>query len=479
MKKIMSIMLVAALLTGILVIPATAAVAPTAVEDAVLWAIATANDDTHGYSQANRWGNPDYDCASFVICAYRSVGFSLSNAVHCGNMKQPFIDEGFEWIPKSKIDLSNSKSLKRGDILLNTSRHTEIYIGNNKMVGAHEGTIDDYDIKDPGDSTGKEICPVTYSNNSNWEGILRYPSDKILDIGTDFYAYILNTATNKYLTNDNRNVSVRSFTGESNQVWKFERQTNGTYIIRTCFDSKVLNVSNRGTTAGTNVGVYKNTDSTAKRWYIYGKEGAYEFKPQLVDLSLYVENGSSSSADGTNVCLWTDNNSKAQRFSIVRVSTPQSTYVECTPGTSTEPTYIWWNYTLYTDTYDVKIYQGTIADGNLYTELTDVTDTNCQVTLPAGDYECYVVSRSSFSSTDSMNIVAFTVKEGVEFILGDVDEDGKLSVIDATKIQFYLALLSDMTQTQLQKADVDKDSKVSVIDANIIQMYLAGLRQEL
>ena len=36
------------------------------IEAAVNWAIQIANDNSHGYDQANRWG-PDYDCSSLLI----------------------------------------------------------------------------------------------------------------------------------------------------------------------------------------------------------------------------------------------------------------------------------------------------------------------------------------------------------------------------------------------------------------------------
>lgn len=482
MKKLLCVVLIIAMLTSAFVIPTTAAISPSAVEDAVQWAIDTANDDSHGYSQANRWGNPDYDCSSFVISAYRSVGFNLSGAVHTGNMKQPFIDEGFEWIPKSKIDLSTSKYLKRGDILLNTGSHTEIYIGNNKMVGAHEGTIDDYDLNDPGDSTGKEVCPVNYSNYSNWEGILRYPTEKPLDVGTDFYAYIINNATGKYLTNDNRNVSVRALIseGEPNQVWKFERQAGGEYIIRTCFDNKVLNVSNRGTTAGTNVGVYQNTESTAKRWYIYGKDGAYKFKPQLVDLSLYVYRGTVDSPDGTNVCLGTNSTKSTQTFIIQKLDAPQSTYLECAPGTSTEPTYFWWNMTLYTDTYSIKIWQGDDVSADPYMTINDLTEPNYQLTLPQGTYIATAYSQCKFASIASQNSVKFTVEEGQPTtIFGDADQDGEVTIFDAAQIQRHVAQIELLANESIAIADTDKDGKVTVFDASRIQFYLANLIDEL
>ena len=46
-------------------------------EQALQWAISIANDNRHGYSQSNRWGNPDYDCSSFVISALKAAGYDV------------------------------------------------------------------------------------------------------------------------------------------------------------------------------------------------------------------------------------------------------------------------------------------------------------------------------------------------------------------------------------------------------------------
>lgn len=479
MKKILSVLVMLTLLVSFTVIPANAAVKPNAVENAVLWAINTADDDTHGYSQAGdrRWGTPDYDCASFVICAYRSVGFKLSSAVHCGNMKQAFIDEGFEWIPKSKIDLSTSKNLKRGDILLNTTSHTEIYIGDNKQVGAHDGSYDIYDYDDPGDSTGKEICPVTYNNYSNWEGILRYPTEKFVDVGTDFYAHIINNSTKKLLTaNENRNVTVEEKGAEiAYQIWKFERQDDGCYIIRNLFDSKVLNVSNSGKTPGTNVSANKNSDSSSKRWFIYGSKDKYRIKTKLVDLTLDIKDGTDRWPDKTNVQLETDDGSSTQLFKIKKLDIPSSTYVESVAGTNLTPTSIWWNVTPYTDVYDLQIYSESVESGELIQEIKDLTETHYQVYLPAGTYEAVVYSRNSIISMKSLNVTTFTILQPGEKLLGDVDLDGNLSVLDATEIQRLLAKINQFTEQQQKLADVDEDGKISVLDATQIQRQLAKL----
>lgn len=475
MRKTISALLVLILLTSIMVIPSGAAVTQSTIDKVVQWAIDTANDDSHGYSQhaQRRWGTPDYDCASFVICAYRSVGFKLTNAAHCSNIKEEFMKEGFEWIPKSKINLSTSASLKPGDVLLRIGGHTEIYIGNNKQCGAHEGTYDDYDYYDPGDSTGKEVCAYTYSNYSNWDGILRYPADKPIDIGTNFYATIVNNYTGKALTNDsdenceNRNVTAGELTGAKNQVWKFEKRSNGSYKITSAWNGLVLDVTGAGTTAGTNVSAYFSNDKPAQQWNIYGEAGKYRLKPMCNELALEVNPTTS------NARMWTDNNSKTQYFSINKISAPQSTYVECKAGTEYELTSLWWNMTLYTDAYDVKIYRS--GETEPYLEVNDVTETYTQVDLPSGSYEAVVYTKNAVGSTKSMNVAKFTVEKGADYPLGDVDVDSKVTVIDATEIQLFMADLTDITNAQQLLADTDRDGSVSVLDATKIQLYLAEL----
>lgn len=473
MRKILSALLVLILLTSVMVIPADAAVTQSTIDKVVKWAIDTANDDTHGYSQAydRRWGTPDYDCASFVICAYRSVGFKLTNAAHCSNIKEEFMKEGFQWIPNTEIDLSTSKYLKPGDVLLRIAGHTEIYIGNNQQCGAH----DNYDGNVKGDTYGNEVCAYTYSNRSNWSGILRYPVDKQQNIGTDFYATIINNASGKAVTNDsdenceNRNVTVRNITNKPNQVWKFERQKDGTYKITSAFNNLALDVVKSGTTAGTNVSVYFGNTSSAQRWNIYGEAGKYKLKPACNDLALDI---SSKTADGANVRMWTDNGATTQFFSINKLSKPQSTYVECRAESSSTPVSIWWNMTLYADAYDVEIFKDGVDEA--YHKASDITDTYTQVLLPAGSYRAVVYAKNVVSSTKSMNEVTFTV-----ICSGDVDNDGKLSVMDATAIQLHMAQIKAIPEELLANGDTDDDGKLSVMDATQIQLFLAHLIEEL
>ena len=85
--------------------------------------------------QCNRWGNPDYDCSSFVISALKAAGFDVGGATYTQNMRSELTTRGFTWIPWSQI--GSAANLRRGDILLNNSsitsrQHTEFYLGNNQ-----------------------------------------------------------------------------------------------------------------------------------------------------------------------------------------------------------------------------------------------------------------------------------------------------------------------------------------------------------
>ena len=144
------------------------------VEQFTQQAINIANNNKHGYSQYNRWGNPDYDCSSLVITVVQNSGIPVktNGATYTGNMYQAFLMAGFKDVTNS-VNLRTGQGLKRGDILLNTKHHTEIYIGNGKNVGARiseNGTIHGR----AGDQTGQEIRTHKYYNYP-WNYVLRYP----------------------------------------------------------------------------------------------------------------------------------------------------------------------------------------------------------------------------------------------------------------------------------------------------------------
>lgn len=139
--------------------------------NAVKWAIDTANDDSHGYDQTNRWG-PDYDCSSFIITAFNQAGINY-NATYTGDMLESALQDGFEVYD---FDVS---ILQVGDIILK-SGHVVLYIGNGEIVHASINENGEITGGQTGDQTGKEICVRSFYNDS-WKYIIRYPHTGTVD----------------------------------------------------------------------------------------------------------------------------------------------------------------------------------------------------------------------------------------------------------------------------------------------------------
>ena len=145
------------------------------IEQACNFAIEIARDDARGYSQdANkRWGNPDFDCSSLVISAYKSAGLPLKST-YTGDMLGDFLNNGFE---KVVINMATGEGLQRGDVLLNIRKHTALYLGDGQIVNA-TGSENGGKYGRSGDQTGNEIRIQPYYNKP-WDCVLRYTSEKI------------------------------------------------------------------------------------------------------------------------------------------------------------------------------------------------------------------------------------------------------------------------------------------------------------
>lgn len=60
-------------------------------------------------------------------------------------------------------------------------------------------------------------------------------------------------------------------------------------------------------------------------------------------------------------------------------------------------------------------------------------------------------------------------------LIGDVDGDGKVTIIDATHIQRHIAQLATISEDRIICADTDKDGRITIIDATMIQRFIAQL----
>lgn len=145
-------------------------------EKAIEWAVKIANNKKHGYSQLNRWGNPDYDCSSFAISAYKQAGINTGAATYTGNMSA-LLSHGFTEVTGS-IDLKTQAGLQKGDILYwhksGNLGHAALYAGNGQIVHARGAS---YGSSEPGDQ-GTEIAVCPYYRGS-WQHVYRYTGNGV------------------------------------------------------------------------------------------------------------------------------------------------------------------------------------------------------------------------------------------------------------------------------------------------------------
>lgn len=143
------------------------------IESYVTWMIKTSEDDSVGYSKTTRYLNPNVDCSSFVW--YGLVRGAGVDEDKLGGT--PFATDSMEYaltgIGFKKHNYTSEKDLQRGDILWvhnNNHQHTEVYVGDEKNVGAHW----DKDSKN-GDSSGEEVnVSGGYNDTYGWAAYFRY-----------------------------------------------------------------------------------------------------------------------------------------------------------------------------------------------------------------------------------------------------------------------------------------------------------------
>ena len=117
-------------------------------------------------------------------------------------------------------------------------------------------------------------------------------------------------------------------------------------------------------------------------------------------------------------------------------------------------------------------FKDTNADSKVFTvkncEIVD--EKNNRVVKPQGVFP--------FALDGSSKTVTYPKLEEIKGIVGDSDGDSKVTIMDATLIQKYLARIIDEDVLDMKLSDCDKDSLVNVYDATYIQRYVAHIYDE-
>ena len=85
-------------------------------------------------------------------------------------------------------------------------------------------------------------------------------------------------------------------------------------------------------------------------------------------------------------------------------------------------------------------------------------------------------TKPSTKSTEPSSAVPSSTEVSDTYLLGDADQDGKITVKDATVVQKHVAKILKLEGKAEKAADADEDTKVSVKDATRIQKHVAKIK---
>lgn len=105
-------------------------------------------------------------------------------------------------------------------------------------------------------------------------------------------------------------------------------------------------------------------------------------------------------------------------------------------------------------------------------------DRNFRIRYNVNARETYVLQIGAYGLSDEAFNVTFNFKPNKETLLGDVNGDGEITVVDSTILQKYIVGQITLDYETLNVADVNKDGAVTVVDATLIQKFVVKVITE-
>ena len=105
-------------------------------------------------------------------------------------------------------------------------------------------------------------------------------------------------------------------------------------------------------------------------------------------------------------------------------------------------------------------------------------DRNFRIRYNVKARETYVLQIGAYTSSDEAFNVTFNFEPNKETLLGDVNGDGEITIVDSTILQKYIVGQTTLDDETLNVADVNKDGAITVVDATLIQKFVVKVITE-
>lgn len=242
------------------------------------------------------------------------------------------------------------------------------------------------------------------------------PSAFCANLGDDFYGLILNTACWKPIskTAETRDISLQTENGSSMQKWRFQRQSDGAYVITSCYDGTVLEMTD-------GIREKNGTRMTAKseyngenyqQWYLIPQGSGYIFLNKHYPSEQWAMDLSGNyTFDGNGIYIYPINYSDGQIWSVYNRDEVQLQSANLSASVeNSKVTFVWPN-AYGASSYSLKIFteENWHNGTGSYMTVGNVKSGH-SVELSAGKYYAYIDSEDYYSDMMS-NVVNFEISE--------------------------------------------------------------------
>ncbi len=276
---------------------------------------------------------------------------------------------------------------------------------------------------------------------------------KSVDVGTDFFATINYKSAGLAIGVSGTNVVTATPDSSDSQLWYFERNSDGSYVISNYASGLALDVENGSYSLSTNVQIIEKDGTNAQSWFIFENlNGTYSLRPKCAPACV-LDIHAASTAAGANVQIYTYNSTPAQQFTI------------------TKDTSI-----VFEKEFDCKSAECETAtsEGNVVmTGFTAGTDISQAVDM--FNDTCKIFDENGSLVSDGRLCTGYTIKKyigGIEansaivIVTGDITGDGAVTAKDV--IRAKKKMLNSQTKGYLAAIDVDGSQTVTDSDITVI-----------
>lgn len=429
--------------------------------------------DCYGYHLVSAYNTSNTDIKSF--CNTYSGAWNAYSKIHY------ITDEECERYVSSSTEAPHLKDIEVGDdpvygkegaVMDTTYTYTICNVKSGLYLQAENGTA----------AAGTDV--QQNSGNAGWT---------LVDAGDGYYnilsevgdgkTYLLNVSAG--LTDNGTNIELWTEAGTDSQLFKFVQNDDGTYTIvtKSTKDRSAIGIVMGSTDEGASAVQWECNDSDDQKWIvdIKLKDGAvmdtsktYTFRN--VNSGLYLENGGDAAEAGLDLTQtgsadgWMLEDAGDGYYKIYSEAADGKTYLLNVSagltdnGTSAE---LWLDAGT-----DSQLFKFVLNDDGSYTITTKGTKDLSALGVAMGSKEegAAIVQWECNGSDDQKWNVEEKTEE--EIVIGDVNEDGKLSALDVVMLQKWLIGSPGATLTNWKNADLCADGRIDAFDLCLMKREL-------